>query len=291
MSYSEQIRDTVWHTPLKSPCCRRSFLSGILYARAEGGGDSDLLRLPWENNATLPLLLSLIRGCTGREPEVCRHRSCPRMLELSFSHRATAIAFHADEPPAASSDCPHCRDAFLGGLLVSVGRVSDPAREYRMEFACGSRAAQLLAFLQSAGYTPRATTRRRSTLLYMKKSEEIADYLARVGCTSASFELLNQLIGRQMRNDVNRIANSDTGNIGRAVEAAGTQTEWIVRLKGEGRLSELPPELLEIAELRLAYPDASLAQLALYHTPPLSRSGINHRLKRLCALAKSLLEE
>lgn len=122
--------------------------------------------------------------------------------------------------------------------------------------------------------------------IYFKDSEEIVDILGHIGANRAAFELLNVKIYKDIRNNVNRVSNCELANIGKTVAASNEQMKAIETIIQSGKADELPDELRATLDIRAAFPNATLSELAEKHTPPITKSGVNHRLKRLIDFSK-----
>lgn len=180
-----------------------------------------------------------------------------------------------------------CRKAWLREMFLCLGSVTDPSREYHMEFACPCEqdADRLVKVLASLGIQARVTRRKKNHVVYIKDSAAIGDVLLMIGAHAAYLELENALILKDMRNSINRRVNFETANIVKAVGAAQRQIDDIRLLEKKGVLKNLPDTLRQIAEVRLEYPDATLKELGAHLNPPVGKSGVNHRLRRLSEIA------
>lgn len=182
--------------------------------------------------------------------------------------------------------------AFAAGLFFSFGNVSSPEKEYHLEFSflsetlC-SRIQEL--FTKRLYLQLKVTQRRGRSILYLKDSESIEDILTLIGATMCSLEVMNVKVLKDIRNRANRATNCDTANCERQNRSAARQIEAIktIEVLGGG-LSLLPDELQEVAVMRLKYPEYTLSELSEEFDPPISKSGVNHRLKRIEQLAAEL---
>lgn len=174
--------------------------------------------------------------------------------------------------------------AFVGGAFLACGALTDPERDYHLEFAPprAELAEVLSGLLGEVGFEPREVLRRGVPVIYFGDSEQIEDLLTFMECPRLSLSLMDVKITKELRNDANRAANCDTANIDKVVSASAAQLRAI-RLVGP---ENLPDDLRELARLRLAYPEDSLRDLGARLEPPLSRSGVNHRLARIIEIAK-----
>ena len=183
-----------------------------------------------------------------------------------------------------------CRRAFLRGAFLASGSISDPEKSYHLEFVCTTekKAGQLVEILKRFGLDGKQILRKRSYVVYLKDGEQIVDALNIMGAHIALMEMENVRIVKGIRNTVNRKLNCEMANITKTVTAANKQVADIQFLSGKIGLNALPENLREIARLRLEYPDATLVELGEMLYPPVGKSGVNHRLRKLGNLAKEL---
>lgn len=174
--------------------------------------------------------------------------------------------------------------AFVGGAFLACGGLTDPAKRYHLEFAVPREEAcpVLTGVLEEVGFKPKVSARRGLPLIYSHDSEQIEDLFTFMGCPLTSLEIMNIKILKERRNAANRAVNCDSANINKVVDASVQQTAAI-RAVG---VDNLPEELRVLARLRLQHPDDSLRELGQRLDPPLSRSGVNHRLERIRKLAE-----
>ena len=186
-----------------------------------------------------------------------------------------------------------CQRAFLRGAFLSVGSISDPAKGYHLEFVCtdSAKAGQLQGVLQGFGIEGKIVFRKKYNVVYLKESECIVDILNVCEAHVALMEFENLRILKEMRNSINRRVNCEAANITKTVNAATRQIEDIEYILKCGAMGRLPDNLRETAEVRLEYPDVSLKELGEYMNPPVGKSGVNHRLRRLSEFAEKLRNE
>ena len=180
-----------------------------------------------------------------------------------------------------------CRRAFLRGAYLSVGSMSDPSKGYHLEFDCDDarKAAQLKEVMSSFGIESRMIQRKKYFVVYLKEGAAIADLLNVCEAPIAMMDFENQRILREIGNSVNRRVNGETANIVKTVNAASRQVEDIRFLQENYGLQNLPENLREMALIRLEQPDLPLKELGEFFTPPIGKSGVNHRLRKLSELA------
>jgi len=179
---------------------------------------------------------------------------------------------------------------FTAGIFLAGGSVNDPAKEYHLEFVSPEEelARELAALLAEIDIRAGITTRRSQYVVYVKESESIEDTLTFMGAQQCTLDLINIKIYKDMRNKVNRIANCDNANIDKVVAAATRQTEDIQLIASSVGLDSLPDELREVAELRLENSDMSLKDIGESLSEPISRSGVNHRFRKLSKIAENI---
>jgi len=183
-----------------------------------------------------------------------------------------------------------CQRAFLRGAFLSVGSMSDPAKGYHLEFDCcdEAKAKQLQGLMKGFDIESRIILRKKYYVVYLKEGACIVDLLNVCGAPMSLMNLENLRILKEVRNSVNRRVNCETANIARTVNAAARQMEDIEYLKEHYGFRNLPGSLREMAQVRLEYPDAPLKELGEYFDPPIGKSGVNHRLRKLSELAQKV---
>ena len=291
MSYIAAIRETLALLPVKAPCCRKALIFGMLAVRGSEDGDTVVLTL---NEAVVPLARSLIKSSFGRDVTVQKKRFGRGLSEVRFSsHIAREFLHTIDDKPLTDTLQKHCASCFtlmLRGIFLASGRITDPEKDYHLEFSVGDRSETVSAFLyEILGFEPKYTERKGEKLLYYKTNAAVSEVLMQIGCSGAAFGIINQVIENEYRSAAERRANCETGNIARAVGASMRQIEVLEELEKRNKLALLPPELYETARMRLENRDMSLTQLASLMSPPISKSGLNHRLSKIMELAKQML--
>lgn len=183
--------------------------------------------------------------------------------------------------------------AYLRGAFLGGGSVSNPEKTYHLELVTHDEdyAKELSDLINSYGLTSKVIQRKSSYVVYLKEGEQIVDMLNIIGAHSSLLELENVRILKEMRNNVNRLVNCETANLSKTVNAAVRQVESIKQIEREIGLRRLPKNLRDIAELRLNYPDESLKELGEMLKPPVGKSGVNHRLRRIEKIAAELCRE
>lgn len=183
-----------------------------------------------------------------------------------------------------------CKRAFLRGAFLCVGSMSDPRKGYHLEFVCDyeSQANQLQAAIHSFEIEAKIVRRKKYYVVYLKEGAGIVDLLNVMGAHLSLMNLENLRIEKEMRNSINRQVNCETANIAKTVNAASKQIEDIRLIEAHMGLSSLPDNLREMALVRLSYPESSLQELGGYLNPPVGKSGVNHRLRKLSEIADKI---
>lgn len=210
------------------------------------------------------------------------------LLTLGFISRPSDINYlDAFSVNTAYIDKSAKRKAFLRGAFLTSGAVMSPEKKYHMEFATTAYGLHndLYAVMKELGLNPKVVVRGTSLVIYFKNSEEIADILGLMGAYKVLMDFHNVKIIKEIRNNVNRTMNCEAANLQKMVDAAVDQVAAINKLIETGRFDSLPDNLKEIARLRLKYRDLSLKELGEMLDPPLGKSGVNHRLRKIQEIA------
>ncbi len=186
-----------------------------------------------------------------------------------------------------------CKRAYLRGSFLVAGSVTNPEKAYHLELAVQSAryAQQLQRLISHFQIEAKIVERKKYHVLYIKEGAQIVEFLNVIGAHLALMELENVRIVKEVRNSVNRQVNCETANISKTVAAAARQMEDIRYLQKNMGFSHLAKNLREIAQLRMEYPDSSLQELGEKLPVPISKSGVNHRLRKISRLAEQLREK
>ena len=181
-----------------------------------------------------------------------------------------------------------CRISFLRGAFMAGGSVTDPEKRYHLELATSHLrvSREVYSLLMESGFFPKDTTRGGNSILYFKQSDSIEDVLTTLGAPVCAMRIMEAKVEKDLRNGVNRRVNCETANLGKAVDAAQEQLAAIRRLEAKGTYADLPDKLRKTAELRKENPEATLLELAQMQDPPLTKSAINHRMRKIMELSK-----
>lgn len=186
-----------------------------------------------------------------------------------------------------------CKQAFIKTAFLLIGSMSDPRKSSHVEFVCNddSQAGQIVSVLKSLEITARTTIRKNRHVVYIKDSDNVGDFIRLMEAPKSIMEYENIMILRETANKINRVNNCDLGNIRKRVNAANRQIDDINYLSEHLGFENLPESLRQIAILRVENPEEGLKELGELMKPPLGKSGVNHRLRKLCEMANEMREK
>ena len=207
------------------------------------------------------------------------------MDAFGFSAQDT-LALHVNYP-VVEEEC--CKSAFLRGAFLSGGSVTDPAKGYHMEITTTHRQVAPETFLlirETMGFDCKSAQRGGGSVLYLKQSEQISDFLTYLGAPVAAMGIMEARLEKELNNKVNRRCNCDDANLSKVVDASREQIAAIRILRQKNILEHLAPKLQQAAKAREENPEASLTELAAMMEPAITKPAMNNRMKRLVQLAK-----
>ena len=297
MSFSGEVKRELCRVGLGRACCARAEAYGVLlYCNTFTAQELRIITECEEFAIRLPELfdrafggLSFDRMPTALEQKYIFQINDGEKLERIID----AFGFDARQSPVLhinfgllEEDC--CRAAFLRGAFLAGGSVTDPNKRYHLELETSHAQAsrELQALLTDMGQQPKQVARGGYQVTYFKNSDQIEDLLTLMGAPLSAMALMNTRAEKELRNGVNRRVNCESANLDKAVDAAQEQLEAIRRLYEMGRVEELSPQLKETVILRETYPELTLSQLAEEFDPPVTKSCLNHRLRKLVELSK-----
>lgn len=292
MSFAGEVKNELCRVSLNRKCCAQAEAYGaLLYCNTFR---RDEVRLVTEHEAfaqRLPALFKKAFKLTfDRLPEgdgkfvfSITDPAKLAILHRSFGTEENTLALHVNFA-VVEERC--CRASFLRGAFLAGGSVTDPRKGYHLELATSHHnvSREALALMRELELEPKSAQRKGNEIIYFKQSDKIEDFLTSVGAPIAAMEVMNAKLEKDLRGKVNRRVNCDAANLDKAVEAAMVQMEAIRRLEESGRMVQLPEKLREAAALRLVHPEDTLAQLAERCDPPITKSALNHRLRKLVEL-------
>lgn len=297
LSFSGEVKKELCRAPLQRKCCALAESCGVLlYAGTFTASEARIVTESEEFAQRLPKLFQKAFGVkfdalpeeSGTGKHIFRIET-PEKLERIWQALGYDTTQHfALHLNFALLEEDHCRSAFLRGAFLAGGSVTDPRKRYHLELATAHLQVgrETEALLRDMNLEPKSVQRGGNAVTYFKHSENIADLLTLFGAPAAAMEIMAAKVEKSMRNTVNRRVNCDAANLDKSVEASRTQVEALTRLTDAGILKTLPVGLQEVAVARLLQPELSLSELAETFDPPLTKSGLNHRMRKLMQLAK-----
>lgn len=295
MSFSSNVKAELCRQTTERRCCAVAEACGVLlYCNSMR---PELIRIVTESEDFAVRLPRLFRQAFGVRFDTLPEGGGKQIFTVSDPEKIAGIFQRIGYIPEDSvtlhinyalleNDC--CRTAFLRGAFLAGGSVTDPEKRYHLEMVTGhfKVSRECCNLLLELGFAPKETSRTGSSILYFKQSDAIEDLLTLIGAPVSAMAVMEAKLEKDMKNKVNRIVNCDSANMGKVVEAAQAQIAAIRCLQERQTLETLSEALQQTAQLRLKNPDAKLEELAALSDPPVSKSAMNHRLRKLVELAK-----
>lgn len=291
MSFSSEIKKELCEVHSLTAQQAEAMLYGIFYAsRSEGGKplvQTESLELM---NTAVELLRTVFPGVHSGIVRLVKNNGSLYTLKIRSGYEQIEQRFGDFGSISGMVSGDEESGAFLRGVFVACGCVTDPNKEYHLELVLpeNERSDALIAHITEHGMAVKSTRRARRTVIYAKESELIEDFLTYIGAANHSLEIMQVKIVKDFRNRVNRSVNCESANLDKTVAASNKSVADIEYIFAEMGADRLSPELQQTARLRLENPEMSLSELCGLFPEPISRSGLNHRLKKLSRLAEEL---
>lgn len=298
MSFSSQVKDELNSLQIKGNCCKKAYIFGALLSAENREG---IITVKISSPSTVEQLCLFLKSIYKIEPAKKEiKRGCFSATELSFKNtKISDFLSFTDEFSGSDEDidalngyfsCDNCKKIFARAAFCASGSVSDPKKTYTLEIHSqnDTRTWLIHSVLEEiVSEAPGITSRNGKYSVFYKNNSAIEDILSVIGANKTLFEFLDSYVEKDLRNYENRATNCVTRNIAKSVSAAGAQVLAIEALIATGNIDELSEEIKHTAALRLANPSLTLSELVEIHTPPITKSGLNHRLSKIIELAKS----
>lgn len=296
MSFSGNVKTELCRPEVEKKCCALAETMGVLlYANTFA---PDCIRIVTENEDFGVRLPRLFRKAMSVNFDILPEEAAAGKLIFQITDEGkirqvfSACGFSAQSSVSLhvnlailEKEC--CQKAFLRGAFLAGGSVTDPEKRYHLELSTThlrvSRETGTL--LRELGLEAKETERKGSAVLYYKQSDSIEDFLTTIGAPVSAMAIMSAKIEKDWRNDANRKTNCDSANVDKAVAAAQEQLTAIRLLKEKELFENLPEKLKQTAVLRQNHPETTLVELAELHEPPISKSAVNHRMRKLLQLA------
>ncbi len=295
MTFSTETKNLLCKVTAETWCCKRSELAALVCFAAVARRGA--MKFNIENKNIADRIRALVQEVTLTD-EVCLQapKKAGGWYTVSIDAEAAKSLLRAVgvtdtlQPEGLRLDMDCCAASFLRGAFLGGGSVADPEKNYHMEFATANpKVADFLTeLLAGCGYIAGLAVRKNHFVVYIKDSEAIAELLGRIGAGMTMMDFYNIKIEREVRNRVNRQMNCDSANLTKTMNAAQRQLAAIQKIERIIGLDALPPPLAEMAKVRVENPELSLQDLAATLSPPIGKSGANHRLAKLLEIAESL---
>lgn len=296
MSFASDVKNELCSHLPEEPCCLHALLYGmLLFGRSFSAGS---VLLSTENAGAADLYGRLLNECCNIHTEktvspkgkmtVSIPTAAERLSLLEFfGHAKNEVSLRINH---SNFECDGCSGAFFAGAFLACGTISAPQKDYHLEFVVPYRnlSYSFMKLMEDFDLMPKLANRKGYSIVYFKESESIEACLYRMGAHTSAFEIMNIKVLKDFRNKANRVSNCENANIERMANAAAPQIRAIQKIQKKKGIHFLSDELREIAMLRLENPEASLQELASMTTESLSRSGVNHRLKKIEQIAEEL---
>ena len=302
MSFSSDVKKELCNIPFDNPCCLRaelaalvSFCGSLVMVR-----EMNALRIRTENMLVAKRTQTLFKLVFGYDIDITERLKKgggstftiyvyePHMLSNVVNRLGLLvnklIKFNIN-PFLVQDEC--CKRAYLRGAFLGGGSVTSPEKSYHFEIETHyhSLSRDLAQLFDDEEINARTVVRKSDYVLYIKESEAIADIIALMGATDSMIEVYNVKMEKDYKNNINRQVNCETANLKKIGDAAGKQIVAIKKLMADKK-TEIPDGLKELAQLRVEYPESSLKELGEMLTPPISKSGVNHRLNKIIEMAE-----
>ncbi len=296
MSFSAQIKQELCKAVVNKKCCAQAEMYGILLFCSSF--QSKCIRVVTESDAfaaRLPLLLK--KAFQMEFDQLPTSHSGKRAFFITDSKKISLIGETYGYDPGESValhinfgvlEEEHCRTAFFRGAFLAGGSVTDPDKGYHLELVTShyNVGREMPALLRESGFEPKSAERKANYVTYFKQSAYIEDFLTAIGSPVAAMGIMNAKAEKNLRGSINRRVNCEAANLDKTVDASLVQIEAIRILEERGMLEQLPEKLKETAVLRRENPELTLTQLAALCDPPITKSALNHRLRKLMMLSQ-----
>ena len=306
MSFSSDMKSELSVIPATDMCCACAELSAIIAfsGKLRKGESGYVLSVITENAKVAQRVYDLIKIVFGITSKILisKSKSSSYCVCVKGDEDILRILKTLDLIPQDSSidqiigitlnlelmDKKCCKKAFVRGAFVAAGAMINPEKNYHLEFVTHRYRLhkQFSQILSDFGLTPKTVIRKSNYVLYFKNSEDIADVLAIVGASGAMMEYQNTRIYKELRNVANRRMNCDMANLEKTMNAAEKQINAIKKLMDKGVFPTLSDQLRQVAELRIENSDVSLSDIGKMLNPPIGKSGVNHRLRKIVEIAE-----
>ncbi|MDD6290704.1 MAG: DNA-binding protein WhiA [Lachnospiraceae bacterium] len=293
MSFSSDVKEELARQYSKSRHCQLAELAGMLELEGSLNAESGAVTLATDNMLLYEkyeILLQKAFGITA-STEMDGRQAAKILAALRWDgENFMGIPLNERRADGLLVQQTCCKRAFIRGAFMAAGSISNPNKSYHFEIVCRTmdQALQLQELMAGFEAEAKIVERKERYVIYLKEGSQIVDMLNVMEAYVSLMNLENVRILKEMRNSVNRKVNCETANIHKTVNAAVKQMEDIKRIQSTIGFEQLPNTLAEMAQVRLEHPEATLKELGTYLDPPVGKSGVNHRLRKLAEIAEKL---
>ncbi|NLY44949.1 MAG: DNA-binding protein WhiA [Tissierella sp.] len=314
MSFSSTTKNELARMPIEDNCCRLSELAALvrMCGTIQISGRSNInIKFTTENAAIARRLFTFLKEMYEGDIEVMVRRnkqlkknnnylvvikdkdiSKKFLLDVGFINDEDNINIfnvkYQVNKQILDSRC--CKRSYIRGAFLGGGSISNPEKAYHLEFVTNNQehGLDLSDIINSFGLNSKIVLRKENYVVYLKEGEQIVDLLNVMGAHQALLKFEDIRVLKDVRNNINRLVNCETANLSKTIDASMRQIEQIERIKKFMGLEKLPPKLRDIAEVRLSNPDATLKEIGEMLDPPVGKSGVNHRFRKIEEIAEDL---
>ncbi|MCF6461746.1 DNA-binding protein WhiA [Clostridium sp. Cult3] len=313
MSFSSSTKNELSRLTIENQCCALAELASIIRTNGTiqiSSMNKISLKFATENAAIARRIFILVKGLYDTDVDVMVRRNkqlkknnnyliiinskeiTKKILEdVGFLTNTTSSYYAVDyKVPERLIENRCCRRAYIRGAFLGGGSISNPEKAYHMEFVTNSKdhGEELADIINSFGLNSKIVIRKENYVVYIKEGEQIVDILNIMGAHQALLKFEDIRVLKDVRNNINRLVNCETANLSKTIDASLRQVENIEYIDSRIGLEKLPSNLQEIALLRLEHRDASLKELGMLLDPPVGKSGVNHRFRRIEDIVEKL---
>ncbi len=314
MSFSSKTKNELARISMEDSCCRLSELAALVRMCGTlqiSGRNNINIKFTTENAAIARRMFTFLKDMYEGDIEVIvkRNKQLKKNNNYLILIKDTDITkkllldvgFISDEENINIFNLQYkvsneildnrcCRRSYIRGAFLGGGSISNPEKAYHMEFVTNNQehSLDLSDIINSFGLNSKIVLRKENYVVYLKEGEQIVDLLNIMGAHQALLKFEDIRVLKDVRNNINRLVNCETANLSKTIDASMRQIEQIERIQKFMGLEKLPPKLKDIAEVRLSNPDATLKEIGEMLDPPVGKSGVNHRFRKIEEIAEDL---
>ncbi len=296
MSFAKEVREEISKTQTSKKCCIISEIYGILLVC--NTFSHTYIKILTESASIAKRIQNLFKRAFNINV-ICKAKNNKKIIEienpleiakifetLGYDHKYH-IAYNLNRNITDDSCCAY---AFLKGVFLMSGSVNDPTKKSHLEISTSHNilGREIMSLMLDFNMKPKLSNRKNHTVIYFKDSGEIEDFLTRVSATNSAMKIMEAKAMKEIRNSVNRRVNCETANLGKTIDAAMKQISIIEQVIDVNGIDVFPKNLHITISMRLNNPELSLTELGEIHNPPLSKSALNHRMRKIMQICTTI---